>query len=224
MPEKKTARSRKRKTGKYTPLIWIVTAGVIAFFISYSKTLYDTGFAKNPSTNNQPQVNGNGVVIKTNGAAQVQPNIETNIVVNPKSVDVVIYLGKATDTKVKLVQLQITIPYSKTLLQDTLNALIAYRGGDGIENFIPYQTKVRSVSISGGIAHIDLSAAFGQNSYGTIGYQVQIYQIVYTAVQFQSVQAVTFSVEGKEAKYLGGDGYLVHNPVYPFSSIPEFTY
>ncbi|OHD62333.1 MAG: hypothetical protein A2014_10910 [Spirochaetes bacterium GWF1_49_6] len=222
MPEKKTSsRSRKRKTGKYTPLIWIVTAGVIAFFISYSKTLYDGGFGKLISTNNSP-LNTN--TVKTNAAA-VNPLIkQTNALPGDKEIKVTLYLGKTSDTKVRLIPVEAVLPVSQTLLQDTLNLLISYRGDGDIENFIPYQTKIRSISITGGIAYIDFTDAFGQNSYGTLGYQIQVYQIVYTAAQFTAVQGVSFAMNGKEIKYLGGDGYLIHNPIYPFSSLPEFTY
>jgi spore germination protein GerM len=222
MPEKKTSsRSRKRKTGKYTPLIWIITAGVIAFFISYSKTLYDGGFGKLIPTNNSP-LNHN-----TNqaGTPVVNPVAkQTNIVPGDKEIKVSLYLGKASETKVRLVPVETVLPVSQTLLQDTLNLLISYRPDNNLENFIPYQTKIRSVSISGGIAYIDFNDAFGQNSYGTIGYQIQIYQIVYTAAQFTAVKGVSFAINGKEIKYLGGDGYLIRNPIYPFSSLPEFTY
>jgi spore germination protein GerM len=73
------------------------------------------------------------------------------------------------------------------------------------------------------VAYIDFSEDFGFNSYGLIGYQIQVYQVVYTAAQFATVDAVYFYMEGEPLEYLGGEGYLLHNPVYPFSYLPEYS-
>ena len=107
-------------------------------------------------------------------------------------------------------------------MKDTITALINSKDKD-LQNLVPMNTKVNKVWINNDIAYVDFSEDFSYNTYGVIGFKVQIYQVVYTATQFPQVKAVFFYMNGKPLDYLGGDGYPVNNPVYPYSSLPKFS-
>lgn len=224
MPVKKS-RKRRKKAGKFTPLIWLLTGILIALAISYSNTL--GGLFKTNTANSTNSTNENDKKSLKNIAKDFQlfrKNRKKNSSqsVNNSPVRIRIFLAGKGDNFVKLVYDDVTIPQSQSLLRDTLERLISYEGDEENLNLVPFNTTINSISIKGGIAHIDFNENFAQNSYGLIGYKVQIYQIVYTATQFDSVDAVYFYMDGKPIEYLGGDGYTIDNPVYPFSDLPEF--
>lgn len=238
MPQK----NRRRKTGKFAPLVWIITAAVIAFFIGYSNTIKNLPFLqKNNQTNytfnltnlippslqsqgglsnQQSSSSSAGSSITASSASSSSSSIisPTN---NAQSVKVKIFLARRGDKEISLVEKTVLMPRTQSMLKDTLQLLIGYND-DKLMNLVPIKTKVKKVTIRDGIALIDLSEDFSYNSSGIIGYKVQINQIVYTATQFSKVKAVAFYINGKLAEYLGGDGYPVHNPVYPYSYLPKF--
>lgn len=236
MPVKKKTR---KKSGKYTPLIWLLTGALIAFFISYSGSLKNIKWPipqKNPvssATNGLALPNITNLipmpeVPKTNAIAAVKTNVvRTNVVTVTNTavqngIAVKIFLANQKGKDIVLVEKQVTIPRGQSVLKDTLEALIDYRN-PGLLNMVPLNSKIRKVWIKGDVAYVDFTEDFSYNSYGLTGYKIQVYQVVYTATQFAQVKAVYFYIEGKPAEYLGGDGYPLHNPIYPFSSLPVFT-
>ncbi|MGA2140898.1 MAG: GerMN domain-containing protein [Brevinematales bacterium] len=229
-------RKRRRKSGKYAPLVWILTAAVIAFFIGYSNTFKNLSFLQNnpQSGASSASSEGNNTFNLTNlfppsvssapvsnavSQASSSPGPISNV--SQQLVKVKIYLASKNDKEISLVEKTVMLPKSQSLLKDTLQYLINYNDPKLI-NLVPIKTKIRKITIRNGIALIDLSDDFAYNSYGVIGYKVQVYQVVYTAAQFKKVDAVAFYIDGRLADYLGGDGYPVHNPVYPFSNLPRF--
>jgi spore germination protein GerM len=221
MPDtaKPPRKRRRKKSGKYTPLIWILTGAVIAFFISYSNSLKDLPvFNEKNNTAPRPAVNTNSFQFPKIGFPSVKPG-------KPKAesgnITVKLYLATQTGNDMTFAEKDVEIPKSPGTLKDTLEALIRTKD-DNLQNLVPMNTKIRKVWIQDEIAYIDFSEDFSYNSYGLIGYKIQIYQVVYTATQFEGVRAVYFYMEGKPLKYLGGDGYPLNNPVYPYSSLPKF--
>ncbi len=233
MPQK-----RRRKRSKFAPLVWILTAAVIAFFVAFSNTYKSIPFfQKSPQTNAQapvfnltnllpgitPVQNVSSSISSQGESSKISIIAPTNIVTNTGQpvVRVKIYLAKQGASDISLVEKIVEIPRTQALLKDTLQTLIGYND-EKLLNLVPIHTKIRKIWIKDGIAHIDLSDEFSYNSNGPVGYKVQVYQIVYTAAQFASVKAVTFYIEGKLAQYLGGDGYPLNNPIYPYSYLPKF--
>jgi spore germination protein GerM len=220
MPTKK-----RRKSGKYAPLIWVVTGALIAFFISYSGSLKNINLLQNSG----PKTNSNNFSLTNffnpgKSAQSIQSSlIITNAVsLTSDKINIKIFLARQTGDEVRLEAKTVQIQKSPSLLKDTLEALVQYRGND-VLNLVPLNTKIRKVWIKNDIAYIDFNEDFSYNSYGIIGYKVQVYQIVYTATQFPQARAVYFYMEGKPISYLGGDGYLINNPIYPYSSLPVFS-
>jgi len=236
MPQKR----RRRKSGKYAPLIWIITAALIAFFIGYSnifKTLIVSQKNQHTDSENNSFNLTNIIPITpvqgSTSSSKFSASSETFSAVSNRTtnqqltnnteqtVRVKIYLANRGDKEISLVEKTVLLPKTQSMLRDTLQLLIGYND-DKLINLVPIKTKIRKITIRDGIALIDLSDDFAYNSNGVLGYEVQVYQIVYTATQFRNVKAVAFYINGKLADYLGGDGYPVHNPVYPFSYMPKF--
>jgi len=225
-------RRKRRKKGKYTPLMWVVIAVLLAVSLYLSGYISSShivpGFnIKAPETNrviSQTNSSVQAASLITQAApvtAQAQvPAQLSNI--NNKNINVKIYLARQSGQKAVLFEKDILVEKSQSLLKTTLDALISNRDQDSL-NLIPINTRIKRVWIKDNIAYIDFSNEFSYNSYGVIGYKIQIYQIVYTATQFENISAVYFYMDGKPLNYLGGDGYGINNPVYPFTSIPEFS-
>jgi spore germination protein GerM len=78
----------------------------------------------------------------------------------------------------------------------------------GYVSLIPEGTKLRSVSIAGGVAALNFSEEFEYNRYGIEGYLGQLAQVVYTATAFPTVNSVQFVIEGQLKEYIGGEGIV----------------
>ncbi len=222
-------KKKRKKSGKFTPLIWIVTGALIAFFISYSGNLAKINIlqkSKNSpsdSTNISPldflfKSKKSASLILTNQNTNTEKEEQLSAI--PSAVK--IFLASQNGNEINLVEKTVNITKGPAQLKDTLESLINYRE-DPLLNLVPLNTKIRKVWIKNDVAYIDFSEDFSYNSYGIIGYKIQIYQVVYTATQFPQVKAVYFYMEGKPVEYLGGDGYIIHNPIYPYSSLPKFS-
>jgi germination protein M len=67
------------------------------------------------------------------------------------------------------------------------------------------------VTVAGNVATVDLSKSFASGG-GTLSMTVRLAQVVFTATQFPTVEAVTFKLDGKPVKVLGGEGIIIDKP------------
>ena len=215
-------KKKRRKSGKFTPLIWIVTGAALAFFIFYSGNLKNTNFLSKSNSSSVDSFNLTNFFLKSKKSEDIANNIQKADSNVNASETVKIFLARQDGGDITLTEKSQEIMKSSSLLKDSLTALINSRDKE-LLNLIPINTKINRIWIKNDIAYIDFSEEFSYNTYGVIGYKVQIYQIVYTATQFSQVKAVYFYMNGKPLDYLGGDGYPVNNPVYPYSSLPKFS-
>ena len=81
----------------------------------------------------------------------------------------------------------------------------------GLSTAIPNGTALRSVSISGGVALVDLSSAY-DNGGGSLSMTARVAQVVYTLTQFPSIKAVSFSLDGAPISTLEGEGVALATP------------
>jgi spore germination protein GerM len=109
------------------------------------------------------------------------------------------------------------VAVSDSPLTDALSALLAGPSEgeirSGLVSLVPRGTKLKSVSVRGSTALIDLGDTFMYNRYGPEGYQAQLKQIVYTATSFPSVQDVQILIDGQRKDYLGGEGVFIGKPL-----------
>lgn len=99
-----------------------------------------------------------------------------------------------------------TILASDTPLQDAADALLKGPAEAelraGVLSLIPSGTRLRSISLQGSTAVVDLSEEFMYNRYGREGYAAQLRQLVFTLTEFGNVSDVRILVEGRQRPFL----------------------
>jgi germination protein M len=81
----------------------------------------------------------------------------------------------------------------------------------GFVSLVPAGTKLRSLKIAGGIATVDLNAAY-ESGGGTLSMTGRLAQVVYTLTQFPTVKGVAFKVNGTKVAVFGGEGIEIGTP------------
>ena len=81
----------------------------------------------------------------------------------------------------------------------------ATESGIGFSNAVPAGTEVLGVDIAGGVATVDLNAAF-QSGGGSLSMQLRVAQVVATLTQFDTVETVTIRIDGEDVDGIGGEG------------------
>lgn len=81
----------------------------------------------------------------------------------------------------------------------------------GLATAIPDGTELLGVTITDGVATVDLSEEFGSGG-GSASMMGRVAQVVFTLTQFPTVDAVSFEVEGTPVTELGGEGLLLAAP------------
>ena len=109
-----------------------------------------------------------------------------------------------------------TVPKNTAMATAAMKALLAGPSAKEraavlrIRTLIPADTKLRGIRISGGLATVDLSAAFASLSPddvwdgGSYSLHGRVAQVVYTLTQFTTVDRVNFKLDGKPVKVLFG--------------------
>lgn len=88
-----------------------------------------------------------------------------------------------------------------------LEALLAgpQEGAADMTTEIPNGTELIDLSVQDGRAVVDLSGAFVDGG-GSLSMQLRAAQVVFTLTQFDTVDSVTFRIDGAEVDGLGGEG------------------
>ena len=228
---KKTSKSPGTGTLVFLAGILVI---VVIFAIEYptiSKALQSTGFldaVRNKSratTTTTTAANSQDVTSQT-----VQPPTSTLPPESPSSSTVATSASGVETRQASLYFMKIEedgvisshevrrmVPVSTSPLTDALAALLAGPSEgeirSGLVSLIPRGTKLKSVTVRGSTALIDLGDGFMYNRYGPEGYGAQLKQIVYTATSFPSVQDVQFLIDGQRKEYLGGEGVFIGKPL-----------
>lgn len=111
----------------------------------------------------------------------------------------------------------------KTKLEAALTALFTYPLPSELRREIPAGTKLNSVSLSAGTAHIDLSREFLDNLTDDLNVMLIKESILYTAYQFTEVASVLITVDGvtpgdRNGQGMGGPFFKVQQPVPPVTA------
>ena len=121
------------------------------------------------------------------------------------------------DGTIRLKDIIRPVYYVDSPMTETMNTLLEGLSGSelnmGLISLIPEETKLLSISIKGGIAFINFSDSFRFNSFGVEGYKAQLKQIVYTATEFNNVDAVQILIEGSLNEYMGSEGVFIGEPL-----------
>ena len=77
---------------------------------------------------------------------------------------------------------------------------------------IPEGTELLGVHLDGTTLFVDLTREF-ESGGGSLSMQMRLAQVVYTATQFEGIDAVRFMLEGQEVESIGGEGVIVSEPL-----------
>ncbi len=117
--------------------------------------------------------------------------------------------------KISLVPAKRTVS-SASVLKETMQALFAgptsYESGRDIITALPTGMKPGNVKIQNRTAWVDLPSALEYGADGDI-LMNRIDQIVYTATQFDDVDSVMITIDGKRKSSLGSDGLSIQGPL-----------
>jgi spore germination protein GerM len=110
-----------------------------------------------------------------------------------------------------------TVTFRDAPLTATIEALLAGPNADdltaGYLSLIPQDTQLISARVENSIAFLNFNEAFRFNTMGLEGYMAQMQQVVLTATQFSTVDAVQILINGRRLEYLGGDGIYIAEPL-----------
>jgi hypothetical protein len=109
-------------------------------------------------------------------------------------------------------------PETQAVARAAMNGLLGGPAGSeltatpAITSAIPSGTRLLDLSISNGIATVDLSREFeaGGGSRSAFG---RLAQVVYTLTQFPTVRSVVFQVEGETVTVFGSEGIVIDGPM-----------
>jgi len=73
----------------------------------------------------------------------------------------------------------------------------------GVATIIPSGTALNGLSISNGVATVDLTTVYASGG-GSLSEQFRLAQVVYTLTQFSTVKGVNFRLDGKPVKVFSG--------------------
>ncbi len=77
---------------------------------------------------------------------------------------------------------------------------------------IPASTRLRGLTITDGVATVDLSGDF-ESGGGTLGLTLRLAQVACTLDQFPTVDGVRFALDGTVVDVFSGDGLIIDEPV-----------
>lgn len=80
-------------------------------------------------------------------------------------------------------------------------------------SLLPDEVELHRVSVHDGTAVIDLGQAFRFSSLGREGLLARLQQLVYSATEFPTVDAVQVLIDGKNVDYLGPEGIYIGEPL-----------
>lgn len=127
------------------------------------------------------------------------------------------YIRVSTDGRILAEEVNRTISFNNAPLTATIEALLAGPSADdlnaGYLSLIPEGTELVSARVSGRVAFLNFNEAFRFNPMGLEGYLAQMQQVVLTAIQFSTVDAVQILINGRTLDYLGGDGVYIGEPL-----------
>jgi hypothetical protein len=82
----------------------------------------------------------------------------------------------------------------------------------GLSTQIPAATRLNGISITNGVAKVDLTSEFEAGA-GSRSLQLRLAQVVYTMTQFPTVKAVRFLLDGTPVNVFSGSGIVLSHPV-----------
>lgn len=138
-----------------------------------------------------------------------------------------VYFVGPVDGVQTLVEVERTVQgrHPDALLRGAVEALLlgptAEERGKGLSTEIPAGTNLRALSVSDGVAFIDLTASIAAGG-GSTSMLARLWQIVYTGTQLPAAPQARLLIEGQERQALGGEGVVIDKPIGRPPAFPRF--
>ncbi len=106
-------------------------------------------------------------------------------------------------------------PFDPGVARLALTALLAgptdTERAAGLRTAIPTGTRLRALSLAGGVLTVDLSSQYGTGG-GSLSVMMRLAEVVYTATQFSTVKSVAFEMDGRPVTAFTGEGVVLDHP------------
>lgn len=130
---------------------------------------------------------------------------------------VLYFVTVGEDGSISLQHVSRPVYYEASPLTRTMEALLEGLSpqelNKGLLSLIPAQSRIRSIAVKGGTAHIDFTEAFAFNEFGAEGADASLKQVVYTATEFTTVTSVQITIEGRKRSFLVSEGIPISGPL-----------
>lgn len=130
----------------------------------------------------------------TQGTPSAPATTATSTTTAPGTETVRVYLLRAGDVTPVARQIEPTQAVARAALEQLLAGPSGDERSAGLATDVPSDAKLEGVTIGGGVATVDLDAAFVRGAEATIA--PRLAQVVYTVTQFPTVSAVRFEQDG----------------------------
>lgn len=109
-----------------------------------------------------------------------------------------------------LVPVTRTVPATRAVATAAVRELLSGPAPDetGLLTMIPAGSQLLGITIDGSVATVDLTGTF-ESGGGSASMLGRLAQLVYTATQFPTVDAVRLRLDGKPVDSIGGEGVIV---------------
>lgn len=101
---------------------------------------------------------------------------------------------------------------AKEAITDLLTGPTPSESRAGVTTVIPAGTRLLGLSISSGVATVDLSSEF-ESGGGSASMSARLAQVVCTLDQFETVKGVSFELDGQAVDVFSGEGIVLDHPV-----------
>ncbi|MCX8007639.1 MAG: GerMN domain-containing protein [Coriobacteriia bacterium] len=108
------------------------------------------------------------------------------------------------------------VPYTKAVATAALTEMLkgpsSVDAAYGFHSEVPAGTRLRSVSIRDRVATVDLTGQFDDGG-GSLSMFMRLAQLVFTATQFETVDAVALKLDGRPVEVFSGEGIVLDHPM-----------
>ncbi|MEI0611453.1 GerMN domain-containing protein [Brachyspira pilosicoli] len=101
-------------------------------------------------------------------------------------------------------------------IKTLLNGATDEENRDNIISCIPKDTELLDIFVEGNTVYLNFNESFEFNPLGNEGTMLQIYQLVYTATQFEGIDNVIFLIDGNLNETIGAEGAIENMPFKRF--------
>jgi spore germination protein GerM len=148
--------------------------------------------------------------IATTPAASESPSAAPSASPATTAVRVYLFQPDAAGGDAHLVPVTRTVPFTRAVATAAVRELLSGPAPDetALLTMIPAGSQLLGITIDGSVATVDLTGTF-ESGGGSASMLGRVAQLVYTATQFPTVDAVRVRLDGRPVDSIGGEGVIV---------------